>query len=97
MTETVLAEIMKGERHMNATTAQAEIKNFLDFLRPNLKKALSLSDVLHVSFPSDSGKPIYTERATVTFSLPNFITTENNERELTLVFDFDKLTKNGRE
>ena len=79
------------------TTAQAEIIAFLDFLKPNLKKSLSLSDVTRIAFQPDTGETLYTQKATVTFRLPEFITGEDGNRELTLVFDFDKLTENTRE
>ena len=62
-----------------------------------MKKAISLSDVVGIDFQPDTGETLYTQKAIVTFRLPEFIKTANGDRELTLVFDFDKLTENARQ
>ena len=47
-----------------------------------------------VTFPSyeETGKALCEEPATATFLLPAFITTEREDREINLLFDFDKFT-----
>ena len=82
---------------MNTATDNAEITAFIEYLRPNLKKAVSLSDVVGIDFQPDTGEKLYTQKAIVTFHLPEFIRTANGDRELMLVFDFDKLTENARQ
>ncbi len=79
---------------MNHNTIDT-ISAFYSMLRENTAKALSLSEMTLVTFPpfEETGKEIYRETATVTFRLPDFITTESGGKEITLLFDFDKLTR----
>lgn len=66
------------------------VSAFFAMLKENTAKALSLSKMITVTFPP------YEETATVTFRLPEFITTESGDREINLLFDFDKLTTHTR-
>ena len=68
------------------------VSAFFALLRENTVKALSLSEMTTVTFPpfEETGKAFCEETATVTFRLPEFITTESGEREINLLFDFDK-------
>ena len=74
------------------------VSAFLAMLKENTVRALSLSEMTTVTFPpyEETGKALYEETATVTFRLPEFITTESGEREINLLFDFDKLTTHTR-
>ena len=75
------------------------ISAFFSMLKENTVKALGLSEMTLVTFPpfAETGKEIYRETATVTFQLPDFITTESGESEISLLFDFDKLTAHTRD
>ncbi len=85
---------------MNSNTVDIEtISAFFSMLKENTVKALSLSEMTLVSFPpfEETGRELYRETATVTFRLPDFITTESGGREINLLFDFDKLTAHTRD
>ena len=83
---------MKGLYTMN--TRNYYISAFFAMLKENTVKALSLSEMTAVSFPpyEETGKSLEEETATVTFRLPDFITTQSGESEINLLFDFGKLT-----
>ena len=75
------------------------VSAFLAMLKADTVKALSLSEMTTVTFPpyEETGKALYEETATVTFRLPEFITTESGNRKISLLFNFDTLTKETRE
>ena len=89
----------KMEEDVPGVGTLQKVSDFYVMLKENTVRALGLSEMIQVNFPpyEETGKQIFEEVATVTFRLPEFITAENGNRELTLVFDFDKLTKEARE
>ena len=73
------------------------VSEFIEMLKPDMARSLSLSDVTRIMFPPDTGKALYEETVIVTYRLPDFIRTPSGSREISLLFDFDTLTKDTRE
>jgi len=81
---------------MGNTTALT-VSEFIELLKPDMARSLSLSDVTRIMLPPDTGKALYEETVIVTFHLPDFIRTPSGNREISLLFDFDMLTRDTRE
>ncbi len=73
------------------------VSEFIEMIKPDMARSLSLSDVMKIMFPPDTGKALYEETVIVTYRLPEFIRTPSGSREISLLFDFDTLTKGTRE
>ena len=81
---------------MGNTTALT-VSEFIEMLKPDMARSLSLSDVTRIMLPPDTGKALYEETVIVTYRLPDFIRTPSGNREISLLFDFDSLTRGSRE
>lgn len=81
---------------MENTTALT-VSEFIEMIKPDMARSLSLSDVTKIMFPPDTGKALYEETVIVTYRLPEYIRTPSGSREISLLFDFDTLTKGTRE